>query len=807
MPQPNHATINSKITRIVMLTCSIVIFLTLLVSLYLQGVTFRNSMIDKMSTLAKIIGENSHESLTLRKSFIATPILETLKTEQTIRVAYLLNKKHEVFAQYLNRDRTTFAQQLKINAFHPEQLKRAIQKKQIIHQFINNKLCIYSPIFHNDVYLGAVYLQASQEVLIRNLLLFTIAALVILSAALAIAYLMSARLRTHITQPLHQLVDQMKIITSEKVYATDIGAEIDNDIVEVDELLTSFNDMLHQINKREFALQTHSFELESQVTKRTADLKQSNIELLSTVEKLGLARNEAIEASAAKSRFLANMSHEIRTPMIGVLGMAELLEKNVTDHTQKELAKTIHSSGESLLNILNDLLDISKVEAGKLELEIATFNPTTALETSAELLADNAINKGLELTTFPSPELPSLVQGDAGRLRQIILNLLSNAIKFTNSGKISVALSCHEISDKIILLILKVADSGIGLSDQAKKDVFNAFTQADSSTTRKYGGTGLGLTIVKQLTELMNGTIEISDTVPHGTCFTLKIPFTYERTPRQQPIKTIDKTTLIATDNFDLSTMLSSHLSALGAKNSTINSKKKLLQLLNEPTQSFDTIFIDNTLLGEPRTFLTEDDHPLRNKIIYISSHSQTLTTESQKQLGILTCLTKPVHVKDIYQAVMSSHINEPTVTASPVKYCADVSNHSDKKILLAEDNLTNQRLVQLILEQQGYQLTMVSNGQQAIDAIKNSQFDLILMDCQMPIMDGYRASEIIRQTSQIPIIALTAHASDENTQACLAVGMNAYLCKPYRQKELLDQVDEFLNNESPTCNFYTEVQ
>jgi len=806
MSQPDHATINAKITHIVMITCSIVILLTLLVSLYLQGITFRNSMIDKMSTLAKIIGENSHESLTLRKSFIATPILATLRTEQTIRVAYLLNKENKVFAQYLNRERTTFAEELKGNAFHPEQLTLAIQQKRTIHHFVDNKLCIYSPIFYNDAYLGAVYLQASQDVLLHNLILFTLSSLIILGAALALAYLMSARLRLLITQPLHQLVDRMKIITAEKVYTTDIRTEIDHNIVEVDELLTGFNDMLHQINRREFALQKHSAELETQVTERTTDLKQSNNELMLTVKNLGLARNEAIEASAAKSRFLANMSHEIRTPMIGVLGMAEVLEKNATDSKQKELARTIHSSGESLLNILNDLLDISKVEAGKLELEIVPFDPTATLEASAELLADNAFNKGLELTTIPSPKLPSLLYGDAGRLRQIILNLLSNATKFTDCGKISVALSCHEIDDKNIWLTLKISDSGIGLSDQAKKGIFNAFTQADSSTTRKYGGTGLGLTIVKQLTELMNGTIEISDTVPHGTCFTLKIPFTYEKRSSQQPVEGINKTILIATENFDLATLLSLHLSALGAKNEIISSKKVLLQHLNKPSKAFDTIFLDNTLLGDPRTFLSED-HSHRDKIIYISAHNQTLTTAEQKHLGISSCLTKPIHVKDIHRAVAPSLVKEKTATDSPVKHHATKSNHSDKKILLAEDNLTNQRLVQLILEQQGYQLTIVDNGQQAIDATITTQFDLILMDCQMPIMDGYKASEIIRLTSQVPIIALTAHASDENTQACLAVGMDAYLCKPYRQKELLDQVEFFLVNEPPSTKLDSEVQ
>ena len=796
MPLRAHATISQKITRIVMITCSLVIVLTLLVSLSLQSMTYRNSMVDKMSTLAKIIGKNSHKSLTLRKSFIATPILATLKTEQTIQVAYLINQHHKVFAHYLNRDRTTFAQELKSTPFEPELLKVAMKQKRTVHQFTDHKLCIYSPIYDGDIYLGAVYLQAGQDELLRNLILFTLAALIILSVAIAIAYLMSAKLRLLITQPLHQLVDRMKVITGEKVYSVDMGKELNNDIVEVEELLTGFNDMLHQINKRELALQKHSEELESLVAERTVDLKQSNDELVTTVKKLGLARNEAIEASAAKSRFLANMSHEIRTPMIGVLGMAELLEKSAADSTQKELAKTIHSSGESLLNILNDLLDISKVEAGKLELESTPFNPTSTLESSVELLADNAHNKGLELTTIPDPELPLSLYGDSGRLRQIILNLLSNAIKFTDKGRISVSLSCHEINATTTSLKLKVSDSGIGLSDQAKKEIFNAFTQADSSTTRKYGGTGLGLTIVKQLTELMDGTVQIDDAIPHGTCFRLTIPFKNNKACPSPSSQRTNKTVLIATGNLDLSTMLELHLNKLAAKADHVRSGTELVQQLTDASISYDLVFIDNSLFSAPESLL-ELDHHYRQKIIYISPHSQTLCNKEKNRFGVLACLTRPVQTAALYQLLQSEQTLTNPKESSPAE-AANKRRRSDKKILLAEDNLTNQRLVQLILEQDGYQLTIVNNGQQAIDAMNNDTFDLILMDCQMPVMDGYKASIIIRETSTTPIIALTAHASEENTKACLEAGMDAYLCKPYRQKELLDRVEEYLTNTIP---------
>lgn len=787
-----------------MLTCTVAILLTLAMSVYIQGTTFRTSMIDKITILAEVIGTNSQESLILRRRYRATPILATLKTEPTIQAAYMFDANSKIFAQYLQRKHTTFALELKQNAFESKYLEQAIKLKKTLHLFSAHKLCIYSPIFHDDKHIGTIYLQASQDELLRNLLWFLVAALIMLGITLPLAFLMTTRLKRFITLPLHQLVDRMRTVTGEKLYVPQQLPNINNDIVEIVELLSGFNEMLQQINQRELALQQHSLILETQVKDRTNDLQQSYQDLQATVQELNNARNEAIDASAAKSRFLANMSHEIRTPMIGVLGMAELLLKNSENNAQKELANTIYTSSEALMDLLNDLLDISKIEAGKLELETTPFNPIETLEHSIDILADTAAKKGLELTTVPALNIPTILLGDAAKLRQIILNLLSNAIKFTALGRISVSVESNRLAEDSICLKISVRDSGIGMSDQAKKKIFGAFTQADSSTTRKYGGTGLGLTIVKQLTELMSGQIYVRDQMPHGTCFTIEIPFKLSDEKKvgdapQQLHCPIKRNVLIATVNPDLALMLTTHISAMGANTQTVTSASSVKEHLSAPSPPFDLVLLDSALPESIIALQQRDSCHPANNIVFMCSRNQTPTAEQQKMLGILTCLAKPVHVAELQQVVIHPELPKPRATA------AVAPPDCDKHILLAEDNLTNQRLVQLILESKGYQLTIVSDGQQALEAIKTQSFDLIFMDCQMPIMDGYTATKLIRQTSSVPIIAMTAHGGEENIEKCKTAGMDAYLCKPYRQKQLLQIIDRFITKQPEASTPHSE--
>jgi len=799
------STLSDKITKIVMLTCTSVILLTLLVAVTIQGTNLRNSMIDKMSTLAKVIGESSKKSLALSMKYQAAPVLATLKTEPTIEAAYLFNQNNELFGQYLNRNNITFAEIIRSKTFKLEELKQAEKNHIPIFFFTTQNFRIYSPIFHDGEYLGSVYLQASLNTMLTDLMWFLIASLIMLFVSLMVAYLLTIRLQPLIITPLQQLVDRMKTVTEDKIYQLDRQPVVHNDIAEISELQAGFDEMLVQINRRQEKLQKHSDLLEEQVMRRTHDLQQSNEVLRKTVTELDVARKEAVEASAAKSRFLANMSHEIRTPMIGVLGMAELLLKKTTDSYQRELTLTIHNSGESLLAILNDLLDISKIEAGKLELEHNLFNPVETLERAVELLADNAFTKGLELTTIPDPALPEMLIGDAERLRQIILNLLSNAIKFTSEGQISVAMSGTQLTGNKLELRIEVCDSGIGVSDDAKKKIFSAFTQADSSTTRNYGGTGLGLTIVSQLVELMGGKIVVSDQEPHGSCFIVTAALTTAHQHLPAPsASSIAKHALIVTENSDLEKLLNSQLKAMGCHSIAVKSPATISQALASTSMTVDLIFIDQKGWphGDTFDFVQQPNVTTKPRLVVITQRQHILGEKLKQEWGIDAFLTKPIKINDLKNLMLTETIPPSSTENAAISQSVghvDLCEHQDVKphILLAEDNPTNQRLAQLILEQNGYQLTIVSNGLQAVDAAENDRFDLILMDCQMPEMDGYTAAKKIREQYTTPIVALTAHVSDADIEQCSLAGMDAYLCKPYKQQQLLDVIDSFVDNKA----------
>ncbi|NVD25258.1 response regulator [Desulfuromonas acetoxidans] len=795
MPHTATSNIGQKITTIVMLTSTIVLLMSLAASVYIQGTTFQDSMVDKMSTMARIIGDNSKEALALRKSYLAERVINSLELEPSIQLAYLFDRENKVTAQYRNKSESSLAQELKNSPFKIERISEARDSEKMKHFLDLRHLTIYSPVFHEGDYIGCVYLQMSQNLIIRNLLLFAVAALAMLAVTLGVAYLLTTRLKRLITHPLHQLVDRMNEVSSEQNYCCQKMPIINSDIVEIKTLLGGFCHMLKQIEKREKSLQQYSQGLETQVRERTKDLQQTNDELHVTIQELDDAKKAAQEASAAKSRFLANMSHEIRTPMIGVLGMAEQLMSRDLDDQDAELVKTIYSSGESLQAILNDLLDISKIEAGKLELDLHQFTPIETLDQAVELLADNAFKKGLELTTVTHTAVPSTLTGDAGRLRQIILNLLSNAIKFTGDGHIVVDMNWLPTNTTSGNLIVSVKDSGIGLDDAAKNNIFTAFTQADSSTSRKYGGTGLGLTIVKQLVGLMDGDISVRDNEDHGSIFTVTIPFKSIAISPVEPHATTVTTrcAIVASENQQLQHMLREHLEASGISVALCDNAKLAQNKMDKKSLPLDLLLLDSTLPGGAISLLKSLPQDLRPKVIFLGPRSQMFSHEEMSQLGIDTFLPKPVQTTALYQAIapntQTAHIKPETKTPAPQRS----NNH---RILLAEDNDVNQRLVQLILRPLDYQLTVVSNGQQAVEACEKEEFSLILMDCQMPLMDGYEAAQHIRQQVNTPIIALTAHAGEEDVQRCRDAGMIDYLCKPYRQIQLLDMLEKHLKKQ-----------
>ncbi len=807
-----------------MATSTVVLLLFLISAALIQTAHFRTNINEKLLTMGHIVGLNSMQALNYNKKWEIQRILKTLAVEPSIEVASIFNRDNEVAAHYLNSEQSSFAAEIKNPGFRRDLLLAAVNTgENVSHQSFSH-ITVYIPITHAGEHLGCVFIQTNNSVLLHDLLWFIIAAMLILGAALALAYLLATRLQKQITTPLLSLTRHMSEFIRGKQNISQLEIPTAQ-IHEIDILIDNFSTMMHQICDHEQALKNYSIDLEEQVKERTQALENSNQKLEQTIADLRQAREKALMASAAKSRFLANISHEIRTPMIGVLGMAELLQKLPLALEQMELVNTIYASGETLLAMLNDLLDISKIEAGKFELDSAPFCTLETVDTAVEILAHSALNKGLDITVSVDPDIPIELYGDAVRLRQIILNLLSNAIKFTHYGSITVTLQVTRKTESVCYVRLAVRDTGIGISAEAKNRVFKAFKQGDSSTSRQYGGTGLGLTIVKQLCELMQGNIHIADNKPHGTVFSLEIPF--------------NTTTITAT--------LREHWLNSGANLHTlaavliVSPNPARIEILSHLFRAYKLspvildgaeavrIFLEKNLAHMQGRVLICLDHAIQTDCAYlaqelkstlpagttlsvacIAPNSHILREKKSKRSGVDIFISKPfkaMHLSAQLGAAVSQgssaspvmppetlNIPAPESAPEPEEKPRENRVRSAGHILLAEDHDTNQRLMRLILEQAGFTLSCANNGLDVLQLIDTEQFDLILMDCQMPQMDGYTATrELRRRGLTIPIIALTAHIYTDDAQWWDEAGMDAYLYKPFKQQQLLDIVARFL--------------
>jgi signal transduction histidine kinase/DNA-binding response OmpR family regulator len=848
MPHRGNTSIGQKITTLVMATSTVVLLLFLISAALIQTAHFRSSINDKLFTLGHIVGLNSKQSLTFNQNWETQKIVETLAVEPSIEVASVFNRDNEVVAHYLNHEQSSFARELRAPGFRRDLLLRAINSGEDVSNQTFSHITVYVPIFHAGVYLGSIFIQTNNNALLHNLLWFLFAAMLILGGALLIAFVLATRLQKQITAPLHSLTSHMsEIIQKGKYpYYPDVP---DAQMYEINVLIDNFTAMLHQICEHEQALQNYSADLEQQVKERTRALEKSNRKLEHSITELNQAKNDAESASAAKSRFLANISHEIRTPMIGVLGMAELLQKSSLPEDQLELVNTIYSSGDALLTLLNDLLDISKIEAGKLELELAPCSIVETIDTAVEVLAESAFSKGLDITVVIDPAIPQEVHADAARLRQIVLNLVSNAIKFTHYGTIVIALHPVQTTGSSCTVRLEVRDTGIGISPDLRTRIFDAFTQGDSSTSREYGGTGLGLTIIKQLCELMGGRINISANKPHGTIFSLEIPFNTTTQNKiigdkwlsqDEHIKHFESIGIVS-PNKDLVEVLKYHFSQLGKKVEVFETAqlaksgiKSLIQTQKTVPQNRSLLCIDNALPNacmnlaqEIKThYSSHNPEGIPLTITCIAPHEWILRKKRGNKTGVDLFISKPIKGKSLSAQITGvtsdAHdftygLTQPDTVSQSVKEAQPLDSRPTAPrnetegahtrgnlrkdqvrhhILIAEDHYTNQRLVQLLLEQAGYTLTTVDNGYDVLNKIEENKFDLILMDCQMPRMDGYEATEELRRRNiDIPIIALTAHVGEEDIQRCTEAGMDDYLIKPFKSSQLLNIVQKHLRH------------
>jgi two-component system sensor histidine kinase/response regulator len=777
----NRSTLSSRLRSSAVGSIALAVALTFFFSSLFEAWNGRRQALEETRSVSVVLARNLQGALAFSDQASAEATIGGVSAVPAIEHAALFLADGSLFVEY-RRGSAGGRAAHPAHAVVPDAAAETINWSQIV---------VAVPVQAGQQPLGTLVIEKDLGDLWSALGTRLMLAAVVALLALLIGLRSAARVHDEVVRPVHALVGFMDEVAHSHAYDRRVAEDGPEEIRRLHE---RFNDLLEQIGLREAALARHREELEATVDLRTRDLRA--------------AKEAAEAASRAKSEFLANMSHEIRTPMNGVLGMLDLLLDSPLTERQRHFARTAFGSGEALLAILNDILDFSKIEAGRMRLERYAFDLAQVVEETASLFAKPAQANGVELLCHVDLALPRRVSGDALRLRQVLTNLVSNAVKFTMHGEIVVtARAVRAQGDQEARIEITVRDTGVGISEAAQKIIFNAFEQADGSTTRRFGGTGLGLSICRRLVGLMGGGISLTSVVGEGSEFSIWFPLepAAEDAPGSgAPDSILEGVRALVVDDNQTNRLIVEHyLKGLGLSVTLCADSREALTLVATAVasgQPFDIVLTDLHMphvdgLSLARA-LRREPRSANLPIAILTSLEATSYSDIDGGHAVQAWLTKPLrrhHLADTVRRLLSAGESSDLARHAGSGRSEQERLAPGLRVLLAEDNDVNQLVAQAHLAALGCSVTVANNGHEALGLWGVGRFDLVLMDCHMPVMDGYEASLALREVERlcgarpVPVIALTANALEGARERCLAAGMNDHLAKPFTRVQLVE--------------------